>query len=71
MASPTNLEQVQTDIATKMRAQSREAAVRALLHMLDYHDDDWQQDYPEILRRAQNALAVEFHQVCGTEQTDG
>ena len=41
----------------------REEVVRYCLTRLDPHEDDAVQPYAEVLRRLQNVLMIEFHQV--------
>lgn len=57
------MDQAESETYAHLQAKQREIAVRSLLTILDPHGDDAQQGYLEILRRAQNALAREFHQV--------
>lgn len=70
MSDATGIEQRQSRLQARVAQMDRELAVRSLLRVLDPQPDHDTQDYPEILRRAQNALAAEFHQVRGTTKGD-
>jgi hypothetical protein len=61
MAQPSqHIEDLQTSRYMDAQQVNREQAMRQALSVLDPHNDDQQQAYPEILRRLYEAIGREL-----------